>query len=215
MTKETTVESLESALFERASKLGEEYLARARQTRERMIEEANERLRIREEREVLAAEAEAERLYRRRVQAMELQLQAEIDRHRWELMAEVKADMRRRFVEHSRTEAYRDTVARLLAEGVAALDGNRGGDDELVAQLNAEDLERFGVEWEAYAGEVGVSSVKLDAAPGQFLGGVLVRNVDDSMRMDNTFEGRMDRLEDAINQVIAEALFPAGMTVEG
>ena len=57
MTRESTVESLEKALYERARRLGEEYLARGRQTRERMIEEENERMRLREERETLAAGA--------------------------------------------------------------------------------------------------------------------------------------------------------------
>jgi len=211
MNKETTVDTLESALFERAKKLADEYMARARQTRERMIEEANERLRIREEREMLAAEAEAERLFRRRVQAMELQLQAELDRHRWELMAAVKDDMRQRFTAHSRSEQYLATLARLLAEGVTTL----GEGEELVAQLNAGDLERLAPKWDEFVREAAGRAITLESTPGDFLGGVLVRTADDSVRMDNTFEGRLDRLEDSINQVIAEALYPAGMTMEG
>lgn len=211
MNKETTVDTLESALFERAKKLADEYMARARQTRERMIEEANERLRIREEREMLAAEAEAERLFRRRVQAMELQLQAELDRHRWELMAAVKDDMRQRFTAHSRSEQYLATLARLLAEGVTTL----GESEELVAQLNAGDLERLAPKWDEFVREAAGRAITLESTPGDFLGGVLVRTADDSVRMDNTFEGRLDRLEDSINQVIAEALYPAGMTMEG
>jgi len=211
MNKETTVDTLESALFERAKKLADEYMARARQTRERMIEEANERLRIREEREMLAAEAEAERLFRRRVQAMELQLQAELDRHRWELMGAVKDDMRQRFTAHSRSEQYLATLARLLAEGVTTL----GEGEELVAQLNAGDLERLAPKWDEFVREAAGRAITLESTPGDFLGGVLVRTADDSVRMDNTFEGRLDRLEDSINQVIAEALYPAGMTMEG
>jgi V/A-type H+-transporting ATPase subunit E len=54
----------------------------------------------------------------------------------------------------------------------------------------------------------------LDETAGEFLGGVLVRSVDDTVRVDNTFEGRMDRLADPINQVIAEVLFPAALTME-
>jgi V/A-type H+-transporting ATPase subunit E len=211
MTRENTVENLEKALFERARRLGDEYMARARQTRERMIEEENERLRLREERETLAAEAEAERLFRRRVQAVELQLQSELDRHRWDLMEQVKAEMRQRFEAFRETEDYLEVLSRLLAEGVEKIGGG-----DIVAQLNATDRARVAGDWEAYSrrAETNGASVVLDETAGEFLGGVLVRSVDDTVRVDNTFEGRMDRLADPINQVIAEVLFPAALTME-
>ena len=211
MTRENTVENLEKALFERARRLGDEYMARARQTRERMIEEENERLRLREERETLAAEAEAERLFRRRVQAVELQLQSELDRHRWDLMEQVKAEMRQRFEAFRGTEDYLEVLSRLLAEGVEKIGGG-----DIVAQLNAADRARVAGDWEAYSGRAATNgaSVALDETAGEFLGGVLVRSVDDTVRVDNTFEGRMDRLADPINQVIAEVLFPAALTME-
>lgn len=210
MTRETTVENLERALFERAKRLGEEYLARARQTRERMIEEENERLRLREERETLAAEAEAERHYRRRVQAVELQLQGELDRHRWEMMEAVKAKMRERFLGFAETDKYLSVLGHLLAEAAETL-----GDEDLVAQLNAADRERLAERWDGFAGDaVPGRKVVLDPEPGAFLGGILVRAADDSVRVDSTFEGRMDRFEDPVNQAIAEILFPAGLTME-
>lgn len=210
MNQNATVETLENALFERARRLGEEYLARARQTRERMIEEENERLRLREERETLAAEAEAERLFRRRVQAVELQLQADLDRHRWELMESVKADIRARFTALMKSDEYLDVLSRFVGEAAAIL-----GTGEVVAQLNAADRERLAGRWEAFAAEAAPDSrVVLDEEPGGFLGGVLLRTADDSVRVDNTFDGRMDRFADQINQAIAEALFPGGMTME-
>ena len=211
MSSETTVETLENALFERARKLADEYLARARQTRERMIEEENERLRLREERETLAAEAEAERLYRRRVQAVELQVQGDLDRLRWELVGRTKEAMMQRFADFTQGPEYPPVLRRLLAEALAAI-----GDGDLVVQVNAADRERLATDWEGQIGAVapGVHAV-LDEQTGSFLGGVLVRTADDTVRVDNTFEGRMDRFEDRINQAIAEALFAAGMAMEG
>ena len=43
---------------------------------------------------------------------------------------------------------------------------------------------------------------------------MLVRTADDSVRVDNSFEGRMERFEDYINQAIAEALFPGSVATE-
>lgn len=211
MTKETTVDTLEQALFERARRLGEEYLARARQTRERMIEEENERLRLREERETLAAEAESERIYRRRVQAIELQLQGDLDRHRWDAMESVKAEMRERFTRLAESEDYLEVLGGWLADGVAVL-----SEGDLVARFNAADRQRLDGQWQEFVAKAvpGVT-VTLDEETGSFLGGVLVRTSDDSVRMDNTFEGRLERFDEQINQAIAETLFPGGMAAEG
>ena len=211
MSPETTVETLETALFERARKLADEYLARARQTRERMIEEENERLRLREERETLAAEAEAERLYRRRVQAVELQMQGELDRLRWEQVTAIKQDMSKRFQAFAHSAEYPQVLQRLLAEAVGA-----ASSDDLVVRVNAADRERLAADWDAQAATLapGVRLV-LDDTPGDFIGGVLVRSADDTVRVDNSFEGRMERFEDRINQAIAESLFPAALTMEG
>ena len=210
MSSETTVETLESALFERARKLADEYLARARQTRERMIEEENERLRLREERETLAAEAEAERLYRRRVQAVELQMQGELDRLRWEQVSAVKQIMSERFDAFARSPEYPGVLRRLLSEAVAA-----AGDGDLVVRVNATDRERLAADWDALSAALPAGArVVLDDTTGNFLGGVLVRSADDTVRVDNTFEGRMERFEDRINQAIAENLFPASLTME-
>ena len=82
MNADTGVETLETALLERAQHLADEALASARQSRDRIIREENERLRLREEREVLMAKAIAERDFRRNVQANELNVEEELDRLR-------------------------------------------------------------------------------------------------------------------------------------
>ena len=86
MQPDQQVENLEKALLERATHLARNYIQRAEQQRDEIEREANERLRIREEREVLAARAEADRLYQQRVQASELRLQAKLDETRWDMI---------------------------------------------------------------------------------------------------------------------------------
>jgi len=204
MTATSTVESLEQALFERAKKLADEYLLRARQTRERMIDEENERLRIREEREVLAAEVAAERSYHRQIQAVQVQLQGELDRHRWLLMDEVKTAITSRFQSFAATDDYIPVLGGLLSQAAHAL----GNDEKIIAQLNATDLARLNDRWSAFVADtVGGLQVDLDPNPGVFAGGVRVRNAADTVRVDNTLEGRMSRLEDQLNEAIATTLF--------
>jgi ectoine hydroxylase-related dioxygenase (phytanoyl-CoA dioxygenase family) len=106
-------------------------------------------------------------------------------------------------------EAF-DEGAQWLAEGVAELD-----DEQAVARLNAEDRERFAADWDAFvAAAVPGRTIALDDITGNFSGGVLLRSADDTVRVDNSFEGRMERYQDHINQAIADALFPASVISE-
>ncbi|WP_293653211.1 hypothetical protein [Thiolapillus sp.] len=85
MAQEQLVSDLEKALLERAEKLAEEYHDRAQRARQHILEDAHERLHIREQNEVLAAE----RLFRRQIQASELRLKSKLDKLRWQLIQSV------------------------------------------------------------------------------------------------------------------------------
>ena len=79
----------------------------------------------------------------------------------------------------------------------------------------AQHFARLADRWDSFARDaVPDREIALDADPGEFFGGILVRAADDSVRVDSTFEGRMDRFADPVNQGIAEILFPAGLTME-
>jgi V/A-type H+-transporting ATPase subunit E len=52
--------------------------------------------------------------------------------------------------------------------------------------------------------------LSLDDDPIDTLGGVLVESQDGSIRVDQTFEGRLERLRPRVQQVILERLLPSG-----
>jgi V/A-type H+/Na+-transporting ATPase subunit E len=52
--------------------------------------------------------------------------------------------------------------------------------------------------------------VTLSKEPIETLGGVLVTSRDQRIRVDNTYEGRLERLRPAVQQVILERLLPSG-----
>jgi V/A-type H+-transporting ATPase subunit E len=205
MSKEPTLDDLEQALMDRARRLADEYLARAESTRERMLRDENEHLRVREEREVLAAELEAERLYRSKVQATEMELRSELDRRRWEMVQQSKKSISKRLDNISARADYADLLQKFLAAAVEALCDEEG----LVAQLCERDHIRFASEWPAWV-EIAAPgrSIELSVEYGNFSGGLLLRNFDDTVRVDHSFEGRMERLEDQVNLVLTAELFP-------
>lgn len=205
MSTEPTLDDLEQALMDRARRLADEYLARAESTRERMLKDENEHLRVREEREVLAAELEAERLYRSKVQATEMELRGELDRRRWEMVQQLKKRISKRLDEITVRADYADLLQQFLAAAAEAL----RDEDGLVAQLCERDHARFAGEWSTWVETAAHGrSIALSDEHGNFSGGLLLRNADDTVRVDHSFEGRMERLEEQVNLVLTAELFP-------
>lgn len=205
MSEADDVAGLEAALSERAKKLAEEHLANGHQARERILAETRQRLHIEEEREVLAAKAQAERTYRQRVQAEELDLRADLDRLRWELADAALAGLPQRLDELAADEGrYLPLLRDYLREAAQAIER-----DGLVARLNARDLRRLQEDWERHAREAAPGKrLALSPEPLDCTGGVLVLSETGDIRFDNTFEGRMERLGESLQGAVAERLMP-------
>ena len=206
------VTELESAILQRANRLAVEFRQRAERSRDNILREASDRLRLHEEREVLLAKALAERAYRRQVQANELRLRAQMDQVRWNLAREVHERLLDRAAAFANDpDRYLPALARLLAAAVAEFPA----DVALVAELNAEDRQRLAPDWAEFAQDaVPGRPVALGAEPVRCTGGVVVRTPDNRIRVDNSFEGRMQRLETRIYQTIVERLFPGQADVK-
>lgn len=205
MNQQTTrIEDLESALLFRAEALADEYLNGAERLRGQIIEDANKMLRLREEREILAAKAGAERLYRQRVQAAEIKMQEELDHLRWTLVQSVLEDVNSRLAQLAGDdEAYLPLLKRLLSQGARAIER-----EELTAHVNQRDLAQLAPRWADIVKEAGAGKrVTLSPQPIETAGGLLIESADGRIRVDNTFEGRMERLQTEMYRAINERLF--------
>lgn len=205
MSDANDISGLEAALSARGQKMAEEHIANGRQARERILADTRLRLRIEEEREVFAAKARAERAYQQQVQAAELDLRGGIDRLRWELASAALAKLPARLAALAEDEArYLPLLRNYLREGAQAIER-----DELVAQFNARDLQRLQRDWERYAAEAAPGKrLTLSPQPLDSIGGVLLISADHDIRCDNTFEGRMERLDETLQGAISEWLMP-------
>lgn len=205
MSRQTTrIEDLEAALIYRAEVLADEYLNGAERARGQIVEEANKMLRLREEREILAAKARAERLYRQRVQAAEIRLQEDLDHLRWTLVQSVMEDVTARLAQVAEDDVlYLPLLKRYLARGALAIER-----EELTARVAGRDLARLATRWEEFVKEAAPGKrVALSQQPLQTLGGMLVESADGRIRVDNTFEGRIERLQAEVHRAVAERLF--------
>jgi len=202
------VEVLENAILQRAQRLAEEYRAKADRSRDNILREASEKLRLKEDRETLLAKALAERAYRRKVQSHELKLQREMDHLRWNLVEGVEERLHDRLADlMDDEERYLPLLQTYLWEGATRIENAH-----LVAELNARDLKRIGPNWGEFITPVLPKGKRIDLSPTPIpaQGGVLIRNQDNRIRYDNTFEGRMERMSTRIHQTIVERLFPGG-----
>lgn len=202
------VSELESAILAQAGRLASEYREHAERSRDNILRDARERLHLREEREVLLGKAKAERAYRRLVQSNELQLHKEMDHLRWNLVEGISERLaeRMRLMPRSEPEAYKGLLQTLLGKGVHAIER-----DILVAEVNRQDLQWLQPLWESFSEKAAAGKrVELSGVPIDTLGGILVRSEDNRIRVDNTFEGRMERLGRDLHQIIIERLLPEG-----
>ncbi len=200
------IAGLQSALLERADALAAQYRTNAQQEHDRLLAEATERLRLEEEREAAAAKALAERAYQQRVQSATLELRAELDRLQLDQVNAVLARLPARLEALAADGArYLPLLLAWLREGAQAIESA-----DLVAQLNARDLQRIGADWARHAHDAAPDKrLTLSPEPLPCAGGVLVMSADGNIRVDHTFEGRMERMSERLKHAIAEQLAPA------
>lgn len=198
------VNELEQAILARADRLAEQYRRQAEAGRAEILREAAEKLRLREEREVLVAKALAERAYRRAVQSHELKLQARLDQLRWNLVTGLLERLEEQLQQLMADEArYLKVLRDFLVAGAQQF-----GTGELVAEVNAADHQRLEGQWDSFAGAVAHTHIRLAEQPIDCLGGLRLRTPDNRVRLDHSFDGRIHRLQTRLYQAIQERLLP-------
>lgn len=199
-------EKLEGLLQAQAMDLAERHLEKGRQTGEQIIKDTQARLRKLEEGEELRFQLEAEHLCRQIMQTARLRIDAELDRLRWTLVQGVLQEARMRLgtlVEDR--ERYRAVLARYLAEAARAIPAGY-----LKAELSPRDVEWLRPDWPAMAEQAAPGrQVYLMASAGPVSGGMRVSNEEGSQRIDNTFDGRLTRMENELLGAIMDRLFPS------
>ena len=212
-TEAEQVRALQRALLDRARELSQEHIAQGELTRAKIIADAREKIKLMEQKELLAAKLQSEREYQRRVQASELRAQAELDRNRWGLVQAVLDRLAKRLHALRDDEAgYEDVLLRLLRQGVDAI-----GQAQLVASISNDDLARFHDRWQALVEQAcgGEVEVRLSPEACACSGGVRLVSAAGDVKIDNTFEGIVARRRDALQRLIFERLFSSLATKGG
>lgn len=204
------VRALQDAIIKRAHELAEEHVNKGRLTNQRIMQDARDKLKLMEKKELLLAKDNAEREYHRLVQASELRLQSELDRNRWGLVQTIMQQVHERievFTENS--ESYAGILKMLIQNAAAELGGGA-----LIAELNHRDQRRFGKEWDSFVSAY-EGTIELSSTDCPCVGGVRLKTLDKSMMVDNTFEGIISRRNDDLMREIFERLFSQVQSIGG
>jgi V/A-type H+-transporting ATPase subunit E len=197
-------EKLEGLLAAQAMALADQHLHKAQEANEQIKQELQAKLRKLEEGEEQRHQMEAERLCRQIIQASKLRIDSEHDRLRWALAQDVLHAVNQRLEQLTQDEPrYHAVLQGYLAEAAQAMP-----EGELVAELNPRDLDALRPQWERIAAQAAPGR-KVELAPlaDHASGGMRVRSADGRLRVDNTFEGRLARLQDEVLGVVMDRLF--------
>jgi V/A-type H+-transporting ATPase subunit E len=204
MENETQVSQLESALLNQAQTLAREETRNAEVVCNRIRSEASARLKLLEERETLTAKADAERLFRRRIQTEETHLSSELDRLRWTLSETVLSKVKEALQNLTQDQPrYVQVLSTFLADGTHTLPAGA-----LVVEVNATDLSHLHPVWAEFTRNAAPDrKVELAVHDLPSIGGMRIRTEDNRVRLDQTFESRIARLEEDIARIAMEQLF--------
>jgi V/A-type H+-transporting ATPase subunit E len=204
MEADSQVSQLEQALLHQAETLAREQRQNAEAARARILSEMAEKLKLSEEREVLAAKVEAERRVRRQTQAAETRLSAELDRLRWALTESTLSEMKGAFMKLVQDKArYLQVLESWLAAAAQALPPG-----DLVAEVRPEDEMTLTPVWDEIVARAAPGRAVTLASHGQpSVGGIRVRLANNRAQLDQTFEARQMRLADELARVAMERLF--------
>jgi len=204
MDADTQVSQLEAALMQQAETLAREQRQNAESARTRILKDAAERLKLAEDREVLSAKVEAERVVRREVQIAEARMAAELDRLRWALTEATLAGVHLAFRNLVSVQArYVELLEAWLAHAARVLPAG-----DLVAEVRAADQPVLAPNW---------AQIVERAAPGRKVelrvhdqpseGGMRVLLANGRAQLDQTFEARQSRLANELARAAMERLF--------
>ncbi|TNF91414.1 MAG: V-type ATP synthase subunit E [Gammaproteobacteria bacterium] len=204
-TESDQVKALQRAILERAQELSAEHVSQGELTRAKIIADAREKIKLMEQKELLAARVHADREYQRQVQASELRIQAELDRNRWGLVQAVMDRLLKQLIALRDDEAgYEKIFKNLLRQGVETIAGS-----SLVASISNDDRTRFQDNWETIVKASCAKGVEVKLSPEacDCSGGVRLVSEQGDIMIDNTFEGIIERRQQVLQRLIFERLF--------
>lgn len=206
MSVATPVEQLEQAILKRAQDLVDSHTQAAQQQKTQILAESAKRQQLREHHETEIAKSLAEQHYRRTVQSSEIKMQAEFDELRWHLIQNILKQLQNDLAElPQQPDRYLSLLQDYLSHATQHLP-----ETALLVKVNSRDYNWLAPQWQQFIHSLQLpENSQLCQSETEFSGGLSVANLANTIRMDYTFEGLLERFEMNVCQEIHQHLFTA------
>lgn len=211
ISEQDQVKALQQAILQRAEQFAEEHVQQGTMTRNKIIRDVREKIKLMEQKELLSAKVRSDREYHRLVQASELRIQAELDRNRWGLVQAVMSNVVDELDRvHQDQQQYLFIFKKLLKLGATSM-----GAVPMLAYINSDDLTQFAGNWESMVIDCcgKKTDIKLSTEACICSGGLKLVSMPGDVMVDYTFEGIVSRREEEIRRLIFERLFSTVSTM--
>lgn len=204
MSIATPVEQLEQAILKRAQDLVDSHTQATQQQKAQILAESTKRQQLREHHETEVAKSLAEQHYRRKVQSSEIKMQAELDALHWNLIQAIINQLRQSLNQLSQQpETYF-----LLLQGYLNNAAHHLPETALLIKANSKDYNLLSSQWLQFLNSAHLpENSQLLQSETEFSGGILVSDLANTVRLDYTFEGLLERFEMSLCQEINQYLF--------
>jgi V/A-type H+-transporting ATPase subunit E len=199
------IKKIEKKIMDEADEKAKLIAKEAERNRKEIIEEKRREGEREAERIVRSGTEEADSLKMQKVAEARLKAKQMIIASREEIIDEAMEKSRQRLMELSSSRGYERTLQKLIEEGGVGLGG---GELEIVLPEKSArttlDLGTVAEHVEEATGKK--TSIKVVQEKLKSIGGVIIRNADHSIMIDNTFEARIDRVLRQIRIQVAKIL---------
>lgn len=199
----TSIEQLENAIRQQAQSLANNYLQTAQQQVNKILSDANQRHHLQETRQTQKAQALADQYFQRRLQSSEIQLQAALDQMRWNLIQAILQQLNKHLQQIThQPQTYLPLLQQFLVSAVGYFK-----ETKLIVEVTANDHNQLTSQWSQFCQVIPNTQCQLRISEHTITGGLIVHDQDNRLRINNSFEGLIDRLEEQLYQVMTTQLF--------
>jgi len=199
----TSVEQLENAIRQQAQHLANSHLQSAQHQVNKILSDANQRHHLQETRQVQKAQTLADQHFQRQLQATEIQLQTALDQLRWNLIQSTLQQLNTHLQQLTgEPQTYLPLLQQFLINAVGHFK-----DSKLVVEVTANDYSRLSSQWSEFCQVIPGKHCELKVTDSMITGGLIVHDEENRLRINNSFEGLIEQLEDPLYQAITTQLF--------
>ncbi len=178
----------------------------AKREAENIINRAERELERRVEAKISQETSSLEEEDKRRVAEARLEARRMILEVKEKAISSVFEKLKSQLREFTRTQDYVEVLSKLVCEAGIALGGG-----ELIVEVN-EDHKNLNINWDEVARTIEEKTGKPTKISVSYthvsdIGGAIVRTADGRFTFDNTFEGRIDRMQKTLRLLAAKRLF--------